>query len=205
MKQKVIFTEKQQPVKQKSQAISLLKPPDYGDTDEQLQLEKEGRKKGEIEAHTIEAKKKEQTLHNLETIAKRHEIELLRAKTVFPFHFFPSTLIIDTTKVAIVKKQLFATEYITTIPLKDLADTHVQTAFFLASLTLEYLPQASNTGLIRLVTARIDSLKRTDAIRAKNILKGILVARAESIDIGKLSSKELLNVIEKLGSNADVN
>src|SRR5258708_3130030 len=75
---------------------------------------------GKEEAIRLHAKQAEENRQRFMTITQRHDIELLRAHSVFPFTLFTDTLIIDTTKVTLSKKQLIATEYITTIPLKDL-------------------------------------------------------------------------------------
>lgn len=156
------------------------------------------------EAIKTEAKTQEQTRHKLENMANRHDIEILRIKGVFPFDLFPDTLIIDTTKVTIVKSQMFATENIITIPLKDLADVHIQTALFLAGLTIAYMPQASSPGMLKPEEEQIACLKRSDAIRAKNIMKGIMVAQAEEIDIAKLSPEEVFALIEKIGHSEGI-
>jgi hypothetical protein len=166
--------------------------------------QKEGVQEGEKEAAKMEAQKREETKQKLQAIAERHDIELLRAKTVFPFSFFPDTIIIDTTKLTIIRKQMFATEHITTIPLKDIADAIVQTALFLGTLIVAYMPQASSPGMLKPVEDHITSLRREDAIRAKNIIKGILVANAEGIDIAKLEPDEIMNVIAKFGGSEGV-
>ncbi|MGI8419663.1 MAG: hypothetical protein ACR2LN_03385 [Candidatus Levyibacteriota bacterium] len=159
--------------------------------------EKEGRK----EAVKSEAQKMEENKQRVKAITERQDIQLLRVKTRFPYNLFPDTIIIDTTKVTISKKQFFWTESITTIPLKDLSDVTVQTALFVASISIKYMPQASSPGMLEPVVESVTSLRREDAIRAKNILKGALVAKAEEIDIAKLSPDEVKTVIEKFGQN----
>ncbi|MGH7204292.1 MAG: hypothetical protein ACREHC_07650 [Candidatus Levyibacteriota bacterium] len=156
------------------------------------------------EAARSEAKKKEESKHRLDELKKRQEIELLRIKSMFPFSLFPDTLIIDTTKVTLAKKQLFATEYITTIPLKDLADVTVQTALFLASISMKYLPHTEVPGMTAPIDVTSNAYKRADAIRAKNILKGAVVAKAEEVDIAKLSPQEVKEVIEKFGQSEGI-
>lgn len=159
---------------------------------------------GEVEAHKAEAKKRIQTRHKLENIVDRHEMELIRSKTVFPFDLFPDTVIIDTTKVTIVRKQMFATEAIITIPLKDVADAHVQTALFLASVTVAYMPHSTSPGMIRPEEETVSCLKRSDAIAIKNILKGVLVAAAEEIDLAKLTPEEVASVVTRFGHSEGV-
>lgn len=166
--------------------------------------QKKGAKEGEREAAKIEAQKREQTKQKLEAIAERHDIVLLKAKTLFPFSIFPDTIIIDTTKLTIVRKQMFATEHITTIPLKDIADATVQTALFLATLTVKYMPQSNSPGMLSPVEDHITSLPREDALRAKNIIKGMLVASSENIDISQLKPEEIVNIVEKFGHSEGV-
>lgn len=166
--------------------------------------EKDAQKEGREEAIRTHAKEKEANRQRFETITARQDIELLRAHSVFPFTLFTDTLVIDTTKVTLAKKQLFATEYVTTIPLKDLSDVNVQTVLFLGTLMLRYMPQSNTPGMNEPVNVRIPNLTRKDAVNAKNILKGALVAKAEEIDIAKLSPEEIKEVLHKFGESEGV-
>jgi hypothetical protein len=159
---------------------------------------------GKEEAIRLNAKELEENKQKLKIITGRKDLEMLRCESVFPFSIFPDTLIIDTTKISITKKQLFATEYITTIPLKDLSDVNVQTVYFLASLIVRYMPRSSSAGMNNPVEVRVSNLKRGDAIKGKNILKGVLVARAEDIDIAKLSLDEIQDILHKFGQSEGV-
>jgi len=159
---------------------------------------------GKEDAMRKYAKEEQENLQRLKTITQRHEIEILRAKSVWPFTLFPDTLVIDTTKVTIVRKQLFATEYVATVPLKDLSDVNIQTVLFLGTLLIKYMPQSNTPGMNEPVNIRIPNLSRGDAIKAKNILKGALVAKAEEIDIAKLPPEEVVKVLEKFGGNEGI-
>jgi len=159
---------------------------------------------GKEEAIKAHAKTKEENLQRFRTITARQDMKLLRADSVFPFTIFTDTIIIDTTKVTISKRQLFATEYVTTIPLKDLSDVNVQTYLFLGTLTLQYMPQTTSPGTTPPIRVQIANLPRIEAVKAKNILKGALVAKAEEIDIATLSPKEIKEVIHKFGESEGV-
>jgi hypothetical protein len=165
---------------------------------------KQVEKQGKVEAIKIHAKEQLENLQRFKTITARHEIEILRAKSVWPFTLFPDTLVIDTTKVTIARKQLFATEYVATIPLKDLSDVNIQTVLFMGTLLIRYMPQSNTPGMNEPVNIRIPNLVREDAIKAKNILKGALVAKAEEIDIAKLPPEDVVKVLEKFGANEGV-
>lgn len=159
---------------------------------------------GKKEAQKVHAKEEEQTKQKLENIIDRHDIEIMRASSVFPFQLFPDTLIIDTTKITIIQKTLFATETIHSCSLKDLSDVNVQTALFLATLYIRYMPQSPSPGMNEPKEVSINCLKRSDAIKAKNILRGVLIASAENIDIATLSPEEVATVLEKFGKNEGV-
>ncbi len=174
------------------------------ESDEAVSSPKKDSADAEKEVNKTEAHKKEETKQKVDAITARKDIELLRVKTQFPFTLFPDTIIIDTTKLTIMRKTFFSTEFITTVPLKDLADVTVQTALFLASITIKYMPQASSPGMLHPVVETITTLRREDAIKAKNILKGALVAKAEEVDIAKLSPEEIKTVIEKFGQTEGV-
>ncbi|HVA96852.1 MAG TPA: hypothetical protein VND99_04305 [Candidatus Acidoferrales bacterium] len=183
-----------------------------GRKDERRELEKKVnknrdkgiRQKGKEEAIQIHAKETEENRQRVQTITARHDIEMLHVQSVFPFTIFTDTLSIDTTKVSIAKKQLFATEYITTIPLKDLSDVNVQTFLFLATITIRYMPQSASPGMNNPIVVKIPNLTRTDALQAKNILKGVLVAKAEDIDIAKLPPEEVVEVLQKFGQSSRI-
>lgn len=170
--------------------------------------EEEGLKKfeqdGKKEAIKQHAKEKEQNIQRFRTITARQDIELLRANSVFPFSLFTDTIIIDTTKVTISERELFATEYVTTIPLKDLSDINVQTYLFLGTLTIQYMPHTDSPGTTSPIKVKIANLKREEAVKAKNILKGALVAKAEEIDIAALTPKEIKEVIHQFGESGGV-
>lgn len=159
------------------------------------------RQEGKEEAIKTHTKEKEENRQRVQSIIARNDIEIMHAYSVFPFTFFTDTLIIDTTKMSISKKQFFATEFITTIPLKDLSDVNVQTFLFLATLNILYMPQSASPGMNSPIEVKIPNLPRSDAIKAKNILKGVLVAKAEEIDIAKLPPEEVVEVLNTFGQS----
>lgn len=131
----------------------------------------------------------------------RNDIRLLQTKSVFPFSFFPSTLIIDTAKVSIIKTQLFATEYIVTIPLEDIAEITVQSTHILSKLTISYIPLATNSIGMEPVKVQIDNLNKQVAIKAKHILRSVIAAKNSNVDLSSLSPKEIVEVIKKFGKS----
>lgn len=165
---------------------------------------KEKEQEGIDEAIKENAKERAENRQRFKIITERQDIELFRADSVFPFTLFTDTIIIDTTKISISKKQMFATEYISTIPLKDLSDINVQTFLFLGTVYIKYMPQSESPGMNEPVTIHIQNIRRGAAIKVKNILKGVLVAKAEEIDISTLSPDEIKEVLHKFGETEGV-
>lgn len=137
----------------------------------------------------------EQSKKDLDIIASRAEKILFRAKTVFPFDFFPDTVTIDANKVDICLKSFFATETVTSIMLKEIMDVRVNIALFLATLIIDYGPHP-----LKIKSVFVSQLLKKDALKAKEIIEGVLVLyRGENIDTSKLKPEEAMEGIKEVG------
>jgi hypothetical protein len=169
----------------------------------ELRLEgvKEGLKE-HIKNKVMAGEKIKDKLHEL---TDHEEFVLLQAKTFFPFDLFPDTLIIDTNKVAVTEKRFFATEHLTVINHKDIADVEVETSLFLANLIITYMPKVEGFLAPEQKKIKVKLLPRNDAVKAQHIVKGTLIARREDIDTTRLTPEEFKNVIFQLGeSNVEI-
>lgn len=161
-----------------------------------------GKEEGIQELMKEKTKEEEASKTKLEVLSSRNHVTLMQTRTFFPFDLFPDTLIIDMTKVNIISKQFFATETVTNINLKDIVDVCAETAIFMGNLVITYVPNVDGMmGMLEPITHRINLLKRNDALRAQRILKGILVARREGIEISTCSPDEIMHVIERFGDS----
>ena len=137
----------------------------------------------------------EQSKKDLDIIASRAEKILFKAKTVFPFDFFPDTVTIDANKVDICLKSFFATETVTSIMLKEIMDVRVNIALFLATLIIDYGPHP-----LKIKSVFVSQLLKKDALKAKEIIEGMLVLyRGENIDTSKLKPEEAMEEIKEVG------
>lgn len=157
-----------------------------------IQAVQEGRRE-----HTKESAKTTEIMRQkMSTLAQKSHIVLFRANTVFPFDFFPDTLVIDTVKVSIIQREFFASEYVTSILLKDVTDVIVERSLFLANLKITYSHHP-----MRPIFAGIRMMKHWDAFRAKEILEGMLVVHREGIDLSKINPETVITFIENLGKS----
>ena len=130
-------------------------------------------------------------------LVKKSEQILFSAQTVFPFDFFPDTLTINGNKIDIVNSSFFASHQTTSIPLRDIANVEVQTSPFFASLKIINIRYPMHPH-------QLQYLKKKDAIRAKKIIDGLLVAMSQGTDISQIEPDKLIDQIEKVGASAVV-
>src|SRR5579883_2089098 len=79
----------------------------------------------------VQSAKFEKLVHKTDRI-------LLKVKAVFPFEFFPDSLVIDENKVNIIHRIFFWTSEIQSIPISHIQDVEVDTSILFA--TLKILP-----------------------------------------------------------------
>lgn len=128
-------------------------------------------------------------------IDKTHRV-IFRAKTVFPFDFFPDEIIIDQNKIDIVINIFFSSSDTVTIPFKIVQTAHVSTDLFFGTLTLNLEFSKENPVAVRFLT-------RTDAIKAKRIINGLAICEKENIDLSKFDIEDIREKVEEIGKTRD--
>lgn len=146
----------------------------------------------EKKENSVNSKKKEE--QKMQSLIKQTDRTLLKIQTIFPFTFFPQVLIIDENKITFIAQTFFLSKNTRNILLANVAEVKVNTSPFFASLTI------IDMSFDRKQEIRIPYLWQKDALRARHIIQGIIIARKEGIDLSKFNQKELRQRIEELGS-----
>jgi hypothetical protein len=120
---------------------------------------------------------------------------LFSMQTVFPFDFFPDTLTINANKIDVVKTSFFASHQTSSIPLRDIANVEIQTSPFFATLRITNIRYPMHPKVLRF-------LKKHEAMKAKNIIDGLLVAISQGADITNIEPTKLIEEMEKVGNSA---
>lgn len=170
-----------------------VKNMDGGSKEKEQKAEKDNKKSKdndkERQSEIKESKK------DLDIIASRANQILFSAKAIFPFDFFPNSITIDANKVNIIIRTFFFTETVTSILLKEIMDVRAEITLFLGKLVIDYGPHP-----LKINTVYVPTLWKSDALRAKEIIEGVLVAyRAENIDTTKLKPEETLEKLTEVG------
>lgn len=128
----------------------------------------------------------------LNHLAQESARVLLEIKTVFPFTLFPDILILDETKVSMHISYFFYTKEVRSIEYKDIFNVVIQQGLFFAKLEIidRYFVQRPII---------LEYLKRNEAIHARRIIQGMVIAKKENIPIENVSIEQLIPKLDRIG------
>jgi hypothetical protein len=147
---------------------------------------------GHKEAIKESVKGIEQSNSKLDALVKKATKPLLQLKTVWPFDFFPSTLTIDINQVNVIHGQFFMSDRRYSISIDTILDVLVDTSPFFASLRIVDAGFKHND-------IELKYLKRADAMRARRLIQGLVIASKQKLDLLTLPNEELLPKLEEIG------
>lgn len=157
---------------------------------------------GKKEAIKESVKSVEENEKKFEKLISNSETVLLKIKAFWPFDLFPNEVTIDLNKVSVYYYEFFYSGENRSVLIKNIADASVQTGLFFATLKISTVfdrnTGATNPGSKSNIIT-VEYLKRNEAIQAKRIINGLLIAMKENIDLTKMTKDEIKEKIEKLG------
>ncbi len=141
------------------------------------------------------------TLDNTDSLSgilkKSHQV-LAAAKTVIlPNNLFPDSVVVDRTKVTIVKRSFFWTSSVISIRIEDVLNVTCGTGPFFGSLTL------SNRIMNSTDHYEINYFWRKDATYLKQIIQGYMIAQHNHIQVAQLEKDELIETLLELGGSSE--
>lgn len=147
---------------------------------------------GRAEAEKERIKHEETQKQKLDELLQHNERALYRLSTVFPFDLFPDDVVIDLHKVNLISRTFFFSEGVHSFPIKEIGDVLVESSIFFATLKLMNKTMSRNLF-------SVPYLKKKEALCARNIIQGLVVADKEGIDITHIQNGELVKKIEEIG------
>jgi hypothetical protein len=130
------------------------------------------------------------------TVSQSHEV-LAKATSTFPFSFFPDTIIVDRTKVTIVKNDFFFSSSTISIRIEDVLNVSIGLGPIFGTLTISSRVMNSTDHFT------IEHFRRADAIHLKHLIQGYMIAQHNNISTAHLSREELIDTLCELGSDSD--
>jgi predicted nuclease of restriction endonuclease-like RecB superfamily len=122
-------------------------------------------------------------------VRKSHEV-LVAAQTIT---LFPDEIVVDRTKVTIIKRYSFWSTDVISIQIEDVLNVSASIGILFGSLSIA--SRVMNT------TDHFDVhlLWRRDAIELKQIIQGYAIAKHSGVDVGDLPREEMIETLRELG------
>lgn len=151
---------------------------------------------------TVESggKEKESTLKSegsVSDIVKYSQQVLAAARTVpLPWNLFPDSVIVDRSKITIIKQNFFWSSETITVRAEDILNVTSTLGPIFGSIVISTRIMNSTDHF------EIDSFWRKDAIYMKQIIQGYMIAIHSKIDTATMERQKLIDTLLKLGRDS---
>lgn len=152
---------------------------------------------GKDENTKNQATKKEldrQTVDDL--VKKSNRVIISISSKIFPWDFFPDTIVVEESRVTFVFRQFLASQS-HSVDIKDISNVFIESSLFLA--TLQVVSQTFIQNDIKIV-----HLRRNQAEKVRRIIEGLRTFIQNNIDTSDYEIHELISKIEELHVNKTV-
>jgi len=150
--------------------------------------------------HRAQDKRKQKELNDAENLKKQvkksHEI-LAAARTVWPVTLFPDSIVVDRTKVNIIKRDFFWTSNTISFQVEDILNVSCSIGPMFGSLTI------ASRVMSTVDHFQINYLWRNDATFLKHLIQGHIIAKNNKLETDKLSKKEMIDTLCELGIDSE--
>ncbi len=136
---------------------------------------------------------KDQNTRDLASVLERSNQVLVQANTVFPLTLFPDTVVLDRTKLTVVKRTFFLSEDVMSIRIEDILNVSATMGPLFGSITIATRVMSSTDHFT------IKNMWRDDAQRMSHMIQGYVIARHNNIACDHLSFDELVHTLKELG------
>lgn len=148
--------------------------------------------KGLEEAIKTRAGKAEKNRQAVDDMVSNSNRVLLRVYTVFPWDLFPSSLVVEETRLTVIHRQLFSSQ-IYSVDIKNISNILVDSGILFAQLTIVSDTFAENQIVI-------NRLWKKDAIFMRRIIEGLRMFVEKDIDTTDYTVKELISKLKELST-----
>jgi hypothetical protein len=129
-------------------------------------------------------------------VKKSHQV-LASARTVFPMTLFPDSIIVDRTKISIIKRDFFWTSNVISFQIEDLLNVSCAVGPVFGSLTIASRVMSTVDHFY------INYLWRGDALFFKSLIQGHIIAKNNKLETDHLTRQETIDTLLELGTDSD--
>ncbi|HXH04907.1 MAG TPA: hypothetical protein VNI82_00590 [Candidatus Nitrosotenuis sp.] len=151
---------------------------------------------GDVGTITKPAFRSARAIAELKSIVKRSREVLISASTVFPPRLFQDSIIVDRTKVTIIKRTFIWSAEVISIRVEDILNVSTSIGPVFGSINISSRVMNSTDHF------QVGSFWRSTVIDVKHIIQGYIIARNNNIDTDHLSIQELISTLEELGQDS---
>lgn len=130
---------------------------------------------------------------DIEKVINRSNEVLAKARTIFPLTIFPDTIILDRTKLTVIRRTFFFSEDVMSIRIEDILNITATVGPFFGSVTIATRVLSSDDHFT------IKNFLREDAMHLKHMIQGYVIARHNNIACDHLTHDELIHTLQELG------
>ncbi len=160
------------------------------------EMEQTTEEKGLEEAVKSHAGKAEKNRQAVEDMVNNSNRILLRVSSIFPLDLFPSSIIVEETRLTIIHRQLFSSQAYSA-DIKNISNIFIDTGVLFSRLTI-----VSDTFVENQVI--IDKLWKKEAIFIRRIIEGLRMFVDKDIDTTGYKIEELINKLRELSTTGMV-
>lgn len=131
------------------------------------------------------SKNKNKTQKKVNRLVKKVGWPLYKISTIFPFDFFQTKIEINEKTVNLVFQTFFFSKNTFPLLLSDIKNVRASTDLFFGSLRFEVSGYEKNPPAINF-------LPKNKAIKARQIIIGLIILQKEDIDLTKISADKLI-------------
>ena len=152
--------------------------------------------KGLEQAVKSHAGKMETSRQAVEDMVNNSNRVLLKISSVFPWDFFPTSIIVEETRLTIIHRQLFSSQ-VHSVDIKNISNVFIDNSILFSQLTI-----VSNTFAENQIV--IDRLWKKDAILIRRIIEGLRMFVEKNVDPTGYKRKELISKLKELSTTGIV-
>ncbi len=151
---------------------------------------------GTVSPRTQEAMGSKKTIAEIRDIVQRSREVLLSAVTVFPPKLFQDSIIVDRTKITIIKRNFLWSADVISIRIEDVLNISTSVGPVFGSISIASRVMNSTDHF------QIGSFWRNTAIDIKHVIQGYMIARNNNLDTDHLTIEELVSTLSELGRDS---
>lgn len=128
----------------------------------------------------------------LETLAQESSETLCSVQSVFPFDFFPTTITVSRTKIDVIDQLFFFSKRINSFLISEIGRIEVTTGLLFSTILFR-------ARTVDKLLVKVSYLNGSDAIKVQNVIQGLLIAKAEKVNMTQLNTTEVESSVSVMG------